>query len=126
MVSQRAGRAGQSRLLASARGGTRTPDAHLRTVALYPLSYAGNAHLDARLDASTRNRRFAPVCRRDSLHLSSGPSLGVLVYVHKVARRNWYESVFRNNYAIKAILQATRIYCVVAWDACIAGQISTM
>ena len=23
------------------RGGTRTPDAHLRTVALYPLSYAG-------------------------------------------------------------------------------------
>jgi hypothetical protein len=24
-----------------ARGGTRTPDAHLRTVALYPLSYTG-------------------------------------------------------------------------------------
>src|SRR5680860_1858385 len=27
-----------------ARGGTRTPDAHLRTVALYPLSYAGQLH----------------------------------------------------------------------------------
>ena len=26
-----------------ARGGTRTPDAHLRTVALYPLSYTGTS-----------------------------------------------------------------------------------
>ena len=27
-----------------ARGGTRTPDAHLRTVALYPLSYTGTSN----------------------------------------------------------------------------------
>ena len=29
------------RVWIGARGGTRTPDAHLRTVALYPLSYTG-------------------------------------------------------------------------------------
>ena len=38
-----------------ARGGTRTPDAHLRTVALYPLSYAGRS-ADDLPDASTAAR----------------------------------------------------------------------
>jgi hypothetical protein len=38
----------------SARGGIRTPDARLRTAALYPLSYAG-----AHGDASTRKAETA-------------------------------------------------------------------
>ena len=38
---------------ASARGGIRTPDARLRTAALYPLSYTGTSP-----DASTFERRF--------------------------------------------------------------------
>jgi hypothetical protein len=51
--SQPVGRSAQSQPLTGARGGTRTPDAHLRTVALYPLSYAGEAHFFVPLDAST-------------------------------------------------------------------------
>jgi hypothetical protein len=39
--------------LTGARGGTRTPGAHLRTVALYPLSYAGNTNVNFRIDPST-------------------------------------------------------------------------
>lgn len=42
--------------VAGARGGTRTPDAHLRTVALYPLSYTG------------KDRDFS--CERDRTTLS--------------------------------------------------------
>ena len=34
---------GRKRVPIGARGGTRTPDAHLRTVALYPLSYTGRS-----------------------------------------------------------------------------------
>ena len=32
-------------IVGGARGGTRTPDAHLRTVALYPLSYTGKCQI---------------------------------------------------------------------------------
>ena len=37
---------GRTRMRIGARGGTRTPDAHLRTVALYPLSYTGTSNED--------------------------------------------------------------------------------
>ena len=57
-----------------ARGGTRTPDAHLRTVALYPLSYTGTTN---------KNRTPPHASTACAVGLTPHLSRHALVYVHQ-------------------------------------------
>jgi hypothetical protein len=54
-----------------ARGGTRTPDAHLRTVALYPLSYTGMSNENgSQQHASTGYAAGPASATEEALHVN--------------------------------------------------------